>query len=153
MTTKQKIRTQILCIIYTESNVGHANKLCFVIKQAVPLSKLLGLNYAVMKLHQSALGYLCYNWQFSIRHSHRRRKGKTFLKMTILSQQNSYFISQLLGSVTTRWLGSDSAVTLGNCRQQGDCAANASVVSPCYRQLTAVTILFTVQSPCGHCAA
>ena len=36
------------------------------------------------------------------------------------SQQNSYSISYLLGTVTTQWLDSDSVVPVDNCRQHGD---------------------------------
>ena len=45
------------------------------------------------------------------------------------AQQNSYCISHLLGTVTTWWLDSDSIVTVANCRQHGDWAANCSVVT------------------------
>ena len=42
------------------------------------------------------------------------------------TQQNSYSISHLLGTVTTWWLHSDSDID--NCWQHGDWAANGSVV-------------------------
>ena len=36
------------------------------------------------------------------------------------TQQHSYSISNLLGTMTTQWLVSDGVVTVGNCRQHGD---------------------------------
>ena len=45
------------------------------------------------------------------------------------TQQNSYSISNLLDTVTTMWLDSDSVVTVDNCRQSGDCAAIGSEVT------------------------
>ena len=36
------------------------------------------------------------------------------------TQQNSYSISHLLGTVTTQWLDSDGIVTVDNCRQHSD---------------------------------
>ena len=37
-----------------------------------------------------------------------------------VTQQNSYSISHLLGTVTTQWLDSNGVVTVVNCRQHGD---------------------------------
>ena len=64
------------------------------------------------------------------------------------TQQNSHSISHLLGSVTTLWLDSDYVVTVNNCRQSGDLAANGSVVTV----LPAVDdgdYTVTVQSQCN----
>ena len=36
------------------------------------------------------------------------------------TQQNSYFISHLLGTVTTKWLDSDGVVTVDKCRLHSD---------------------------------
>ena len=66
-------------------------------------------------------------------------------------QQNSYvFVSHLLGTVTTLWLDGDCVVTVDNCRQSGDWAANVSVVTA----LPAVVnsrYTVTVQSQCSDC--
>ena len=67
------------------------------------------------------------------------------------TQQNSYSISHLLGTVTTQWLDSDSVVTVDNCQQHGDWAASGSVVTV----LLAVNngdYTVTIQSLCSHCA-
>ena len=48
------------------------------------------------------------------------------------TQQNSYSISHLLGTVTTQWLDGDSVVKVVNCRQHCD---------------------YTVDQLCSHCAA
>ena len=45
--------------------------------------------------------------------------GRTW--QVISTQQNSYSISHMHGTVTTRWLDSENVVTNGNCRQLGDC--------------------------------
>ena len=51
-----------------------------------------------------------------------------------LTQQNSYSISHLLGTVTTQWLDSDGVVSVVNCRQHGDHGD------------------YTVDQLCSHCA-
>ena len=38
----------------------------------------------------------------------------------VSTQQNSYSISQIRDTVPTRWLDSDSIVTVDNCRQHSD---------------------------------
>ena len=51
------------------------------------------------------------------------------------TQQNSYSISHLLGTVITQWLDSDSIVTIDNCQQHSDWATNgcvATVLPPRY---------------------
>ena len=54
-------------------------------------------------------------------------------KETILiTQENSYSASHLLGTVTTQWLDSDGVVTVDNCWQHGD---------------------YIVDQLCSHCAA
>ena len=66
------------------------------------------------------------------------------------TQQNSYSISHLLATVTTKWLDGDGVVTVDNCRQHSDWAANGSVVTI----LPAVEngdYTVTVQSLCSHC--
>ena len=68
-----------------------------------------------------------------------------------VSQENSYSISHLLGTVTASWLDSDGKVTIDNCRQHGDWASNGSVVTV----LPAVNngdYTITVQSLWSHCA-
>ena len=45
------------------------------------------------------------------------------------TQQNSISVSHLLDTVTTRWLDSDSVVTIANCQQHSDWAAIGSVVT------------------------
>ena len=66
------------------------------------------------------------------------------------TQQKSYSISHLLGTVTTLRLDSDCVVSVDNCRQIGDRAANGSVVT----MLPAVVnshYTVTVQSQCSDC--
>ena len=69
-----------------------------------------------------------------------------------ITQQNSYSISHQLGTVTTRWLDSDSVVTVGNCQEHGDSAANGSVVTVLPAVSTA-DYTVTVQLLCSHSAA
>ena len=72
--------------------------------------------------------------------------------MTSITQQNSYFISHLLGTMTTRWQYSDIVVTVVYFWQHGDWATNGSVVTV----LPAVDngdYTFTVPSPCSHSVA
>ena len=69
--------------------------------------------------------------------------------LQLLTQQNSYSINHLLGTVTTQWLGGDGVVTIDNCRQHGDWAASGSVVTV---MLAVVDSDVTVQSLCSHCA-
>ena len=66
------------------------------------------------------------------------------------TQENSYSISHLLGTVTTQWLESDSAVTVNNCQQPRDWATNDSVVTV----LPAISnsdYIVTIQVPRSHC--
>ena len=79
-----------------------------------------------------------------------RYHGKTRWKWAY-TQQNSYSISHLLGTVTTKWLDSDSVVTVVNCWQHGDYTAIGSLLTV----LLAVVngdYTVTVQSLCSHCA-
>ena len=56
--------------------------------------------------------------------------GNHYAKPTLVyRQQNSYSISHLLGTVTTRWLESDSVVTVANYRQHADRAANDGIAN------------------------
>ena len=55
-------------------------------------------------------------------------------------------------TVTTWWLDTDSLVTVGNCRQHGDWAANGSVVTV-LPGVKNSDYTVTVQSPCSHSAA
>ena len=65
--------------------------------------------------------------------------------------ENSYSISHLLGTVTTQWLDSDGVVTVDNCQQHGDWAANGSLITvPPAANNGDYTV--TVQSLCSHCA-
>ena len=67
------------------------------------------------------------------------------------TQQNSYSISHLLGTVTTLWLDSDCVVTIDNCRRHGEYTAICSSVSV----LPAVfnsQYTVTVQSQRSDCA-
>ena len=75
------------------------------------------------------------------------RLSNTFI-VIFTTQQNSYSISHLLGTVTTLWLDSDGVVTVDNCQQHGD-----------YSWSTVVTVLptvnngdqtITIQSLCSH---
>ena len=76
-------------------------------------------------------------------------RTKTLDELAITrTQENSYFISHQLGTVTT-WLDSDGVVIVNNCQQHGDWAANGSVVTV----LPAVNngdYTVTVQSLCSH---
>ena len=67
------------------------------------------------------------------------------------TQQNSYSIGHLLGTVTTQWLHSDGVVIGVNCRQHGDYTAiGSSVTVPPAVVNSDYTV--TVQSLCSHCA-
>ena len=50
----------------------------------------------------------------------------------LITQQNSYSVSRLLGTMNAQWLDSDGVVTVDNCRHHGD---------------------FTVDQLCSHHAA
>ena len=55
--------------------------------------------------------------------------GLAVMRHGLTTQQSSFSISHLLGTVTTLWLDRDCAVTVDNCRHSGDWAANGSVVT------------------------
>ena len=59
------------------------------------------------------------------------------LGICLFTQQNSYSVRHLLGTVTT-WLGSDCVVTVDNCWKSGGWAANGSVVIVTVEWLCAV---------------
>ena len=83
---------------------------------------------------------------------YKRRGCKLYFRTGRDIQQNSYSISQLQDIVTTWWLDGDSLVTIANCQQHGDWAANGSVVTV----LLAVVngdYTVTVKSTCSHNAA
>ena len=69
-------------------------------------------------------------------------------KTYLYTQQNSYSISHLLGTVTTWRLDSDSIVTVANCRQQGDCAVVTVLPAVNNSDYTV-----TDQSLCSHSTA
>ena len=73
---------------------------------------------------------------------------KVYIVWQTYTQQNSYSISHLLGTVTTLWSDSDCVVTVDNCRQSSDYnTANGSPVTA----LPAVVngdYTVTVQSQC-----
>ena len=50
----------------------------------------------------------------------QKHKKLFFYFQQKIAQQNSYIMSHLSGTVTTRQLDSDSVVTLVTCRQHGD---------------------------------
>ena len=54
------------------------------------------------------------------------------LTQIIITQQNYYSISHLLGTVTTQWLDRDDVVIVDNCQQHSE---------------------YTVDQLCSHCAA
>ena len=71
--------------------------------------------------------------------------GQPWLKVILIvlahmrdTQQNSYSVSHLLGTVTTLWLDSDYVVTVDNCRLT---VLQMAVQSQCCRQLTMVPTL------------
>ena len=49
-------------------------------------------------------------------------KQQRVSKVEEFKHKNSYSISHLLGTVTTRWQNSDGVVTIDICPQQGDYA-------------------------------
>ena len=69
-----------------------------------------------------------------------------------VTQENSYSIGHLWGTVTTQWQDSESVVTVANCRQHSDKAANGSVVTV-QPAVNNGDYNVTVQSQCSHSAA
>ena len=72
------------------------------------------------------------------------------------TQQNSYYVSNLQGTVTTLWLDSDSVVTVANCRhwQHSDYTTIGSSVTVLPVVLTAGSSLkkmVTILSLSSHC--
>ena len=67
------------------------------------------------------------------------------------TQQNSYSISHLIGTITTLWLDSDCVMTTGNCRQHGDLAAIGSVVTVLPAVVNS-SYTVTIQSQSSDCA-
>ena len=61
------------------------------------------------------------------------------------TQKNSHSISNLLGTVATRWLDSDSVVTVNDCQKHSDNSAIGRSVTVLLAVITNTTI--TVQSP------
>ena len=73
------------------------------------------------------------------------------LYFSTFTQQISYSISHLLGTVTILWLDSDCIVTVDSCRQHGDYNAIGSSVTV----LPAVVnrhYTVTIQSQRSYCA-
>ena len=64
----------------------------------------------------------------------------------------AYSINNLLDTVTTQCLDSDSVVSIVNSWQCGDYAANGSVVTVLPAVSSNGDYTITVQSPCSHCA-
>ena len=65
---------------------------------------------------------------YCLGHIHTSRSMSISCLWQLSTQQNSYSISLLLGTVTILWLDSDCVASVDDCQQSGDWAANGSVV-------------------------
>ena len=110
----------------------------------------------IQMVHQKSLYLAKFSiyWVDSKRQNLLQNVGNSLCKVPtskISTQQISYSISHLLGTVTTLWLDSDRVVPVDDCRQSGDYTAVGSSVTA----LPAVInghYTVTIQWQCSDCA-